>query len=194
MQFPLDILVTAVSLAVIAQFVWAMRFHFKTDKMALAAKSISLIGAFAIALFIHLQFTRVQPLAALVLGVALGVLSSVIFIAAIRASRQAELYFVFEGRRPNTLLKHGPYAYIRHPFYTSYVLLWGAWGLATWSPISILPVTLLTAIYVNAARGEERNIALSPLAADYAQYKRQAGFFWPRLGGTTAGATAAPQE
>jgi protein-S-isoprenylcysteine O-methyltransferase Ste14 len=194
MQFLLDIAVTAVSLTVIAEFVWAMRFHFKTDKMALAAKSISLIGTLAIILFIYLQFTRVQPIAVLVAGVALGVLSSVIFIAAIRASRKAQLYFVFEGRRPDALLKDGPFAYIRHPFYASYVLLWGAWGLATWAPISVLPVAVLTAIYVNAARGEERNIALSPLAADYAQYKRQAGFFWPRLGGTATGAPATPQK
>lgn len=181
MQFALDTIVTIVSIFVIGQFVWAMRFHFRTDRMALAAKMISAIGIVTIGLFLHLQFTREQPLAAQLAGLAAELVASALFVAAVRASRKAELYYVFEGRSPRSILKDGPYGYLRHPFYTSYVLLWAGWGVATWSVISMLPVAVLIAIYVKAALGEEESIANSSLAGDYAAYKRQAGFFWPRI-------------
>ncbi|WP_099868129.1 methyltransferase family protein [Pararhizobium haloflavum] len=181
MQFLLDIVVTLVSLFVIGQFVWAMRFHFVTDRMPIGAKVISAVGIITIALFIYLQFTRVQPLGAQLAGLAIEIVASLLFVAAIRASREAQLYYVFEGQKPRSILKSGPYGYIRHPFYTSYLLQWAGWAIATWAPVAIVPVAILVFIYAKAAIGEERNIADSSLAGDYADYRRRAGFFWPRL-------------
>lgn len=181
MQFALDLLVTLVSLFVVGQFAWAMRYHFKTDRMALAAKMISVIGIVTILLFSYLIFTRHQPAGALIAGVLTEAVGSLLFVSAIRASRQAELYYVFEGRRPQTLLRDGPYGYIRHPFYASYSLLWAGWGIATWSAVAVVPFAIIVAIYVKAALGEEAHIANSELAHAYADYKRSAGFFWPRI-------------
>lgn len=181
MQFALDVLVTLVSLFVVGQFAWAMRYHFKTDRMALAAKMISVVGIATILLFTYLVFARQQPMAALIAGLATEMIGSLLFLSAIRASRQAELYYVFEGRQPQKLLRDGPYGYIRHPFYASYSLLWAGWGIATWSAIAVVPFAIIFAIYVKAALGEEAHIANSELAPAYADYKRSAGFFWPRI-------------
>ena len=183
MQTLLDFAVILLALFVVGQFVWAMRFHFRTEKMALAAKMISAIGMATIALFIYLLAAREQPVLAHLAGIGLMIGASLLFVAANSASRAARLYYVFEGRGPNSLLTDGPYRYLRHPFYVSYLALWCGWALATWTWVSIIPVAIIGAVYVKAAQDEEATIAASPLAGDYAAYKRRAGFFWPRLGG-----------
>lgn len=194
MHLFMDVIVAVMGLVVVAQFVWGMRYHFKTERLPLASKAISTIGTAAVVLFLALQFSRVQPLGAQFVGLALAVAASVLFTASVRASRHTELYYVFEGRSPQQILQAGPYRHVRHPFYVSYLLLWAGWALATWSPVAFLPVIALVLLYVRAALGEERAIMASSLAGQYADYKRRTGFFWPRLGGRLPGAWLTPQK
>lgn len=181
MQILLDLLVAAMGLVVVGQFVWGMRYHFKTDNLPLASKAISAIGALAVLLNLFLGFTLVQPIAVLIIGLAVMAGASILFMASIKASRETELYYVFEGRKPQSILQRGPYGRIRHPFYVSYLLLWAGWALAALHPVAGIPVIALIALYVNAARGEECAIMNSPLAGEYGEYRRRAGFFWPKF-------------
>lgn len=181
MQLVLDVAVAFFSLVAVGQFTWAMRYHFEIDKVPLGVKMITSISFLACLLNLYLLFTRVQPTSALVAGLLLALASSALFIAAVRASREARLRFVFEGELSKSILKAGPYSRIRHPFYTSYLMLWGGWAIATWTWWAILPVAALAALYVVAARQEESNFMASPLAQEYAAYRREAGFFWPLL-------------
>lgn len=184
-QTILDIASIILGLFVVGQFTWAMRFHFTTEKMALAAKLISVISIAMIALFIYLLMTRVQPIVAHGVGILMMIGASMLFVSAIRASKKARLWYAFEGRSPSTLVTDGPYRYLRHPFYVSYLVLWCGWALTTFSLVSILPVMIIALVYVRAAKGEEATIAASPLAHDYAAYKRRAGFFWPKFGSSS---------
>ncbi len=179
MQLVLDVVVAIASLVAVGQFTWAMRYHFEIDKVPLGVKLITSISFLACCLNLYLLFTREQPITVLVIGLMLALLSSALFTAAVRASRQARLRFVFEGELSKSILKAGPYRRIRHPFYASYLMLWAGWALATWSPLAALPLTALAVLYVMAARQEEQNFMASPLAAEYAAYRREAGFFWP---------------
>jgi protein-S-isoprenylcysteine O-methyltransferase Ste14 len=83
---------------------------------------------------------------------------------------------------PKHLVTYGAYRWIRHPFYASFLLaLWGAlvfcpnWG------------TLLTFVQgfvilnITAAR-EERRLSASEFGAEYGEYMRRTGRFWPKLG------------
>jgi len=82
---------------------------------------------------------------------------------------------------PEALCKSGPYRFIRHPIYLSYMLAFLASAIAL--PHWLTAATLVSnvVLFSIAARSDERTIATSALAADYAAYRARAGMFWPRL-------------
>lgn len=182
MDILLDILITIVSAGVLGAYLWSLRAHFVTENMPSGARLISLIVTLSAFFLLFLTWFGAQPLAAQVSGLGLQLVSAALFFAAIRASRQARLKFVFDAKGPDTLVETGPYRYIRHPFYTSYVMFWAGWAVATWSLWSLVPVLVLTVLYVRAARGEEASFTGTGMAEAYAAYKARTGFFWPRLG------------
>lgn len=82
---------------------------------------------------------------------------------------------------PEALCDEGPYRYIRHPIYLSYVLAFLAVVIALPHWITALCLLLNLALSVGAARNDEQVIAGSPLAADYAVYRNRAGMFLPKI-------------
>jgi protein-S-isoprenylcysteine O-methyltransferase Ste14 len=82
---------------------------------------------------------------------------------------------------PEKLCDEGPYRYIRHPIYLSYVLAFLAVLVAL--PHWVTALTFLTnlALFASSARSDEKVIAGSALAADYAAYRERTGMFLPRL-------------
>ena len=81
---------------------------------------------------------------------------------------------------PEELCEAGPYRYVRHPLYLSYMLAWLAAlvALPHWSTAVLLVVNVV--VFTVAARSDEATIGTSPLAAAYAEYRGRAGMFWPR--------------
>ena len=183
LEYALDFLISALSVTVVALHVQAVRHeHFVSESIPRNAKMIAAVTIASVAAFLWLTWTQDQPLEAQVAGVLLELAGAALFFAAISASRDRKLRFVFDPTHPHSLIASGPYGFVRHPFYVSYVVFWAGWTIAVWSPWALVSLALLIALYVAAARLEERNFAASPLAADYAAYKRRVGFFWPKLG------------
>ena len=87
-----------------------------------------------------------------------------LFWWAIVTSRKARLRFAFAPDDPHSLLTDGPYGYVRHPFYTSYIIFWIGWGIATWSIWAVVPVAGIAILYVFAALDEEKKFSRTPLA------------------------------
>ena len=87
----------------------------------------------------------------------------------------------FAGDLPARVFRSGPYSYIRHPFYTSYLLFWLGCAAATSSPVMLIIFLSLAAIYTIAALGEQRNFSRSALRDEYEAYQKGTGFFWPKL-------------
>jgi protein-S-isoprenylcysteine O-methyltransferase Ste14 len=181
MDLALDLLTTAVAVAVLAQYSWSMRGHFSSKGMPQGAILIAVVVLAATAFLLVLQWLLPQPPWAVLLGLAVELGSLVLFWAAIRASRNARLRLAFDEENPDTLVTEGPYRYLRHPFYTSYLIFWAGWAIAVWSPWSLLPLLAIVVIYVTAARGEERKFEKTALARDYQAYKQRTGFLWPRF-------------
>jgi protein-S-isoprenylcysteine O-methyltransferase Ste14 len=100
----------------------------------------------------------------------------------VAASRTARLRFAFDPEGPRGLVTEGPYGYVRHPFYTSYLMFWLGWAVATGALLAALPVLLFGVIYVTAARAEERLFLASDMAGAYARYRSRTGFLLPRPG------------
>ena len=182
MELVFDGLVTLVGAAIVGAYIWSVRNHFVSDKMPPGAWIISLSVSASTVLMLALTWLTPQPLFAHIAGLAIQLFSVWIFYAAIRASRQARLRFVFDPEHPHSLVNEGPYRLVRHPFYVSYSIFWLGWAVATWSFWAIPSVVILLWLYISAARMEERNFAVSPLSAEYEEYSKRTGFFLPRLG------------
>jgi protein-S-isoprenylcysteine O-methyltransferase Ste14 len=181
LDFLVDVLVTVVGLGVFGQHIWALRGHFASDRMTGGARLIS-AGALASCLtMLVLLWTMDQPLAAQLTGIVLMAGSLTLFWTAVQASNAARLRFAFDDALPKSLVTMGPYRRIRHPFYASYLIFWFGWAVATWSPWALLPVIVMATLYTIAARHEEALLGGSEMGQAYAQYRTQAGLFWPKI-------------
>lgn len=178
----LDGIIAAVSIGVIAQYAWSLKAHFTSPKMPDGAKIISLAVALTGVLYMLALWFFSQPPAAQIAGLLIQLSSVALFWWAISASKKARLRFAFDKEAPASLLQEGPYAHVRHPFYTSYILFWTGWAIATWTLWAAPPLVFLIAVYVRAARDEENSFSSTAFAAAYADYRKRAGLFWPKLG------------
>lgn len=99
-------------------------------------------------------------------------------------------WFAHGIQRPNAIglpqpaediCQRGPYRFIRHPFYASYIL--GASSLLLHSiPIWVATgVVVVIAMYWREARSEERKILPSSLGPTYQEYVNRTGMFFPRI-------------
>jgi len=81
------------------------------------------------------------------------------------------------------LIRHGIYAWVRHPLYSSLTLLGLAWGLA-WNSLPALGSTFAMTLLLNAkARFEEQQ--LREMFDDYEAYQDQVPRFIPRMNAQT---------
>jgi protein-S-isoprenylcysteine O-methyltransferase Ste14 len=99
------------------------------------------------------------------------------------------------GDAPHEIVTDGAYRWVRHPFYTSYLLLYLAAVLAFphWGTIA-LAAYMLVALNITAA-GEEKRLSASAFGAEYRDYIGRTGRFLPRLATwPPAGKAAGRQE
>lgn len=183
METALDIVITCMSLVVVGFYSWSLRGHFSSPRVPAGFKVISVAVALTTFYFLYLVWSITQPVSAQLFGLALEILATAIFWWAIAASKKARLRYAFDPDHPDSLVTTGPYRYVRHPFYTSYIIFWAGWGVATWSVWAAIPVVAFVVIYVIAAKGEEKKFASTPLAAEYDAYRRRTGFLVPRFAG-----------
>lgn len=167
--------------AIFAAVALAVTFHFKSDQQPAKFTLLSVLSAANIFIFGRELWLHPKHPAYLASAVCLFIVAAALFIASIQASRSAQLKLIFDPRKPSFILRTGPYRYIRHPFYSSYILYWLGCAVATLHPINIAYIVLLVPILVVASRDEEKGFERTALAADYADYRRSAGLLWPRL-------------
>lgn len=82
---------------------------------------------------------------------------------------------------PKSIITYGPYAKVRHPFYTSFIL-------CSWAGVLVFPhpLTLAIATYVVVslnltAAKEEAKLSQSAFGAEYTAYLAKTGRFFPRF-------------
>ena len=177
----LDLLVSIVGIATVGQYLWSMRAHFQSSGMSSGATIISVVVAATALFFLALIWILPQPPLAKIVGLAVQLASSALFWWAISKSRKAGLRFVFDADNPHGLVTDGPFFYLRHPFYTSYIIFWAGWGIATWSIWAVAPVAVIFVLYLIAALDEEKKFSRTEMADAYAAHRNRAGLFWPRL-------------
>jgi len=161
-------------------FAWGMRYFFRHP--AQGSSGMRIIRACSI-VFALLQLAAVllffQSLVAGIVAAVLYVLSAALFWWTIRANRALPLSAAFLDDLPVHLNDRGPYHFIRHPFYTSYLLAWLAGVVAVPSLWLVPTVIIMLAIYWRASQAEENKFARSNLAASYTAYRARTGRFLP---------------
>ncbi|MEO0546050.1 MAG: isoprenylcysteine carboxylmethyltransferase family protein [Pseudomonadota bacterium] len=129
----------------------------------------------------YLTVSNEQSWLAQAVGFGFLIVSFVLFWITIRETSNARLLAAFDEKLPHGLLKTGPYAYVRHPFYTSYLIQWVGWAIAAWSIWAIVPVVFMFVTYWNAARDEEAKFAKTDMAEEYRAFTETTGRFFPKL-------------
>lgn len=112
----------------------------------------------------------------------LGLLGALaLFEWARRTVRGQFFSYIFSDDIPTFLCTAGPFAYVRNPFYTSYLLAMGSTAAMMPTLFRGLVVLAMVIYFRAAAIQEERKFAASGIAADYEAYKQKTGRFIPKL-------------
>ena len=175
-----QILVVSLLLLCFGSFSWGMRRFFVQPSGYTAGMKVTTAGGilFAVLHLAGLAFpseTHRYPAAA----TGFYLLSLLLFWWAIRTNQLKPLSAVFSSDLPAHLVNSGPYRWMRHPFYASYMLAWIAGPIACGHLGLWLTVAVMLALYVRAAHQEERKFSASPLAGAYDLYRTRTGLLVP---------------
>jgi protein-S-isoprenylcysteine O-methyltransferase Ste14 len=82
---------------------------------------------------------------------------------------------------PRQIVTFGPYRFVRHPFYVSFIILNLGAALITRDIITMAAVPLALLSLDWTVRQEERKLLASPLGGEYGAYRARTGRFFPRI-------------
>jgi len=177
MNFFASILVTIIFLS----FSIAVKKHFSSKT---TPRGMILISALSIIGFSWIQwsiFYEKPNDTILFLVCLLTFLSGCLFFSAIRQTARSDLKLAFDNNIPDIIITNGTYQWVRHPFYTSYLMLWLNLLLLNFGIISSIIFVLLFLTYNNAAQCEEESFMKSELSEYYQRYKIRTGRFIPKI-------------
>lgn len=181
-QMVLDTIVVLLGVGICLAHAWSLRFHFDMPTMPPGVRVITTLVISSELLLVFLCYWFVQPVAAQLVGILFMMASAILFWLTIRETRAVRLRAAFDEYMPHCVMRSGPYAYVRHPFYLSYLLLWLGWGIASWNIWGAVPLITMATTYWFAAREEESKFAETEHADEYAAYAKSTGRFLPKFG------------
>lgn len=86
-----------------------------------------------------------------------------------------------EQNAPKQIVTYGPYRYVRHPFYVSFLLLSIGSALIARDPVSIAAIPYAFIMLYVTTQMEEKKLLASSLGEEYGAYHAKTGRFFPRL-------------
>jgi protein-S-isoprenylcysteine O-methyltransferase Ste14 len=110
------------------------------------------------------------------LGATLSVLSLALYEWARSTVAGRRFNIALAGEVPDAVCESGPYRYIRHPFYLSYVIAFLGMLVATATLVAAVVFMFNLALFTYMARDDERTLEGSALGSDYGTYKQRVGF------------------
>ena len=170
-------------LGCLCSFVWGMRRFFIQPAGSTAGMQVTKMCGLLFS-FLHLTLIVSQETiqtAQALLATVFYSLSLLLFWWAVYTNRSKPLSAVFSPDLPMHFVSHGPYTWIRHPFYTSYLLTWFAGVVATGHAWLVSTVLVMVTIYWKAAILEEKKFFQTALASLYGAYRSRTGLFAPSL-------------
>jgi protein-S-isoprenylcysteine O-methyltransferase Ste14 len=177
----LSILLVLSALVVFGGFAWGVRGHFVSAKLPIGMKLILALSSLGMVGYLLEIGNGGVPDWRRAAAFSLQALAGGLFLWACAATRLDRPALAFSRSDPFRLFDAGPFRFVRHPFYMSYLMFWLACALAT-SSFLVITVTISLIIIYSAAALQEQNAFLSSaLRPEYEAYRRTTGFFWPKL-------------
>jgi protein-S-isoprenylcysteine O-methyltransferase Ste14 len=169
----------ACCLIIIAPFQWFTVMGAKTFKRAPAREAGATLGALAFlsgtivmlwtGLFHILPPQRALP------GALFAFLSLALYEWTRGTVVERQFYLGLSEEVPDRVCESGPYGYLRHPFYMSYLLAFIGMAIATQTALAAIVLVCNVALFGYMAFDDERTLARSPLAEPYRAYKGRTG-------------------
>lgn len=181
MRLPQDILLIVASLVFIAFTIGYVILFRRPEGTPWPMRVVAVLSGIVTGVHIAEITDERATWTSFILALTLYAAAAGLYAWAVLTTRRQRLSVAFSGDQPAFLLTAGPYGFIRHPFYSAYLLYWVAGVIAAREVWLIPTVILMGACFAAAALREEAKFAGSPLAGDYDRYRRRAGMFWPRL-------------
>ena len=185
MSSALQLIAIALSIACFLSFFWAIQKLFRKDgaTLPIQMKLLSALGSFFfIAQVISLSLLPAVPSFLLqIIGISLFVIGLVLFWWAVPYARRAALKIAFLPNSPTELICDGPYRFVRHPFYASYLLFWVAGVFASQRWVLVVSVIVMGYFYISAMRREESEFLAGGVGGRYSDYMQSVGALVPRL-------------
>ncbi|MCX5748690.1 MAG: isoprenylcysteine carboxylmethyltransferase family protein [Candidatus Saganbacteria bacterium] len=94
---------------------------------------------------------------------------------------KSALNIVFvQTREVPSVIRQGPFAYVRHPIYLGSILLYAGLSIITFSMASFF-LTAVAAVWYNYAAAYEEKLLLNKYGKDYSEYMEQVPRWMPRI-------------
>ena len=87
-----------------------------------------------------------------------------------------------ENDAPKSIVTHGPYAWVRHPFYTSFLMCLIGCVIVCPHPAPLGTLIYATVALMVTSRREERRLSASEFGNEYQKYMTKVGRFFPGIG------------
>lgn len=176
-------LLVFIEVTLFSSFIWALVWWFKKT---LTVKRwelyfIKISGVFFVVL--HLAAALLNQLPATSIywtGVILLIISGMLFFWALSVFDNPPAV-AFANEIIVELNTKGPYQFIRHPFYTSYLLAWLGGSIASGMYLLVITFFIMLLVYYRAANAEENQWLNSRFSENYKNYRSKTGFFLPFL-------------
>lgn len=168
-------------LCIIASLVWARLRFFRMNSGTPRLGALlydATVATQIIATLVYMATSSGKFLPLLPATICLHAFSLVLFWWAIFTAKGLD--FAFSDKVGN-IVTTGPFRFVRHPFYSSYILVWVGNTLLFNSLILWITLLYLMAFYFLSARKEERVILQSEQSSTYRKYIQNVGMFLPRI-------------
>jgi protein-S-isoprenylcysteine O-methyltransferase Ste14 len=144
--------------------------------LQIASVAIWITSLFEVANFPATNSTAIFSIA-IILELGFGAL----YWWAARIARRKRFTIAYSLDAPESIVREGPYRFIRHPCYTAYLGSYFTAALSVVGPWSLIMSIVVLGIYWRAARLEEQKFRVSTLASQYTDYEKKTGMFFPKI-------------
>lgn len=174
-------------LSCLASFAWGRKSFFRrTSTTTKSRGGLGPLGTlFAIVDVLAILVADGLGFLSSVAGLALGVISLVVFWWSVLS---------YGGRAPNiastvgvpdSINTSGPYRYVRHPFYCSYIVFWLSVPFfligTVWVVAPLVAFLVMSILYYVTAKREEDDLLSSVVGDEYRSYVKSTAMFIPAI-------------
>ena len=162
-----------------ACLIWGGFFLFKSEKLSMKMVGFAILWVVGFLIDCFFIFSQPSGSIFMTIAIALNLSAAALFFWTANTAKKRGLAAIFSATEPSFLILSGPYRFIRHPYYASYILFWASAVLASCNYIVLLPFIILSFIYLLQIRAEETKLSSSLFDKEYEEYIASTGALLP---------------